>query len=121
MELFCVELEPRSTVLGSNGLGIGTEKDTWATVRGIVWCRVFTWFHSSHLIFNFQPTLNDSNVVISLTCSCWQTSLAHASPDMFSDGNSGEAQKEDQKHLLRETETTMKFGLFSMVQVCIYT
>lgn len=27
------------------------------------------------------------------------------------------AQKEDQKHLLRETENTMKFGLFSMMQV----
>lgn len=29
----------------------------------------------------------------------------------------GKAQKEDQQHLLKETETTMKFGLFSMVQV----
>lgn len=27
-----------------------------------------------------------------------------------------ESQKEDQQHLLQETETTMKFGLFSMVQ-----
>lgn len=28
-----------------------------------------------------------------------------------------DVQKEDQRHLLRETENTMKFGLFSMVQV----
>lgn len=38
-------------------------------------------------------------------------------PVRFFNGDFGEAQKEDQKHLLRETENTMKFGLFSMVQV----
>lgn len=41
----------------------------------------------------------------------------HVSVHFFSVGNFGKAQKEDQKHLLRETENTMKFGLFSMMQV----
>lgn len=96
----------------------GSEGGRRGTIRGIVKVLV----SASYLAHPTHPKTSPRSSLAATSVPCRPASVGvfhffHAPSTPFFNGDPGKAQKEDQKHLLRETETTMKFGLFSMVQV----